>query len=205
MSRLEPRFDRMRAGGGRARDLRHGRRSRSARDRATSCARSTRGGADVIEVGVPFSDPIADGPAIQRASERALAAGGDARARRSISSRDVRADDRGADRALHLRQSGAAHGRRTRSSTRAADAGVDGVLLLDLPIEESGDDARARSTRAASIRSFSSARRRPTTRLREAGTAGPRVPVRDFAAGRDRRARHASPTPPRRSSRASAR
>ena len=35
-----------------------------------------RGGADVIEVGVPFSDPIADGPAIQRASERALAAGG---------------------------------------------------------------------------------------------------------------------------------
>src|SRR5262245_57081933 len=35
-----------------------------------------RAGADVIEVGVPFSDPIADGPAIQRASERALAAGG---------------------------------------------------------------------------------------------------------------------------------
>jgi len=34
-----------------------------------------RGGADVIEIGVPFSDPIADGPAIQRSSERALAAG----------------------------------------------------------------------------------------------------------------------------------
>jgi tryptophan synthase alpha chain len=34
-----------------------------------------RGGADVIEIGVPFSDPIADGPVIQRASERALAAG----------------------------------------------------------------------------------------------------------------------------------
>src|SRR5579884_1243077 len=34
-----------------------------------------RGGADVIELGVPFSDPIADGPVIQRASERALQAG----------------------------------------------------------------------------------------------------------------------------------
>jgi len=33
------------------------------------------GGADIIELGVPFSDPMADGPTIQRASERALAAG----------------------------------------------------------------------------------------------------------------------------------
>ncbi len=34
-----------------------------------------RGGADLIELGVPFSDPVADGPMIQRASDRALAAG----------------------------------------------------------------------------------------------------------------------------------
>src|SRR5918993_508804 len=38
-----------------------------------------RAGADIIEVGVPFSDPMADGPVIQRATERALAAGGNLR------------------------------------------------------------------------------------------------------------------------------
>src|SRR5213083_2297698 len=37
-------------------------------------------GADILEVGVPFSDPLADGPVIQRATERALAAGGSLRA-----------------------------------------------------------------------------------------------------------------------------
>src|SRR6266513_1631500 len=39
-----------------------------------------RAGADILEVGVPFSDPLADGPVIQRATERALAAGGSLRA-----------------------------------------------------------------------------------------------------------------------------
>src|SRR5256712_7911288 len=50
-----------------------------------------RAGADVLEVGVPFSDPLADGPVIQRATERALAAGGNLRATLEII-RNVRCD-----------------------------------------------------------------------------------------------------------------
>src|SRR5437016_6518145 len=50
-----------------------------------------RAGADVLEVGVPFSDPLADGPVIQRATERALAAGGSLRASLSLVER-VRRD-----------------------------------------------------------------------------------------------------------------
>src|SRR3954453_14389121 len=46
-----------------------------------------RAGADVLEVGVPFSDPLADGPVIQRATERALAAGGSLRASLSLIAR----------------------------------------------------------------------------------------------------------------------
>jgi tryptophan synthase alpha chain len=96
-----------------------------------------RGGADVIEVGVPFSDPIADGPAIQRASERALAAGSDLG--RSL---DLVAGLR-ADVPVPIvlftyvnpvLRMGVAN-----FVDRAAAAGVDGVLLLDLPIEESED------------------------------------------------------------------
>ena len=40
--------------------------------------RLDRAGADILEIGVPFSDPLADGPVIQRATERAIASGHDA-------------------------------------------------------------------------------------------------------------------------------
>src|SRR4029077_10451016 len=43
-----------------------------------------RAGADILEIGVPFSDPLADGPVIQRATERALAAGSSLRASLSL-------------------------------------------------------------------------------------------------------------------------
>lgn len=96
-----------------------------------------RGGADVVEVGVPFSDPLADGPVIQRATERALAAGTTlARVLEMIESirTDVTVPIVVFSYANPILRMGAAN-----FADRAAAAGVDGVLVLDLPIEEAGD------------------------------------------------------------------
>ena len=94
-------------------------------------------GADVLEVGVPFSDPIADGPAIQRATERALAAGGNLSVTLQMIA-DVRADVR-QPMVLFTYVNPVLQMGVDAFVARAADAGVDGVLLLDLPIEESDD------------------------------------------------------------------
>jgi len=96
-----------------------------------------RAGADVIEIGVPFSDPIADGPVIQRAAERALAAGGHLAASLDLVAR-VRAD-LAAPLVLFSYVNPVLQMGLPRFAARAADAGVDGVLLLDLPIEEAGE------------------------------------------------------------------
>jgi tryptophan synthase alpha chain len=96
-----------------------------------------RAGADVLEVGVPFSDPLADGPVIQRASERALAAGTSltrtlemiAAVRPAISAPIVIFSYANPLLRMGLEAFAAA----------AAKAGVDGVLALDLPIEEAQD------------------------------------------------------------------
>lgn len=96
-----------------------------------------RAGADVLEVGVPFSDPLADGPVIQRATERALAAGGSLRASLSLI-RKVRQDVASPivlfSYANPLMRMGVEPFAR-----EAASAGVQGVLVLDLPIEEAED------------------------------------------------------------------
>ena len=93
-----------------------------------------RAGADVIEVGVPFSDPVADGPVIERAAGRARAAGGTL-----ASTLDLVGGLRHSIRAPLVLFSYLnpllAMGER-RFCERAAAAGVDGVLVLDLPIEE---------------------------------------------------------------------
>ena len=94
-----------------------------------------RSGADVIEVGVPFSDPIADGPTIQRASERALAAGSHLGVALDLVAALRRHSD--VPIVLFTYVNPVLRLGLDRFVDRAADAGVDGVLLLDLPIEES--------------------------------------------------------------------
>ncbi|TAK18612.1 MAG: tryptophan synthase subunit alpha [Acidobacteria bacterium] len=94
-------------------------------------------GADVLEVGVPFSDPIADGPVIQRATERALAAGGNLGVTLDIIAK-VRAKI-GQPIVLFTYVNPVMRMGTDAFIARAASAGVDGVLMLDLPIEESAD------------------------------------------------------------------
>lgn len=95
-------------------------------------------GADVLELGVPFSDPMADGPTIQRSSERALARGAGLRyvlqAVAEFRSRDTETPVvlMGYLNPVEI------HGY-ARFATEAVAAGVDGILLVDLPPEEAGE------------------------------------------------------------------
>jgi tryptophan synthase alpha chain len=92
-------------------------------------------GADIIELGIPFSDPVADGPIIQKASERALAGGFKTRYAFDL----VRAFRQRHQTAIVifgyynpiLRMGGEAF------AAQAADAGADGALVVDLSFEES--------------------------------------------------------------------
>jgi tryptophan synthase alpha chain len=106
-------------------------------------------GADVIELGVPFSDPIADGPVIQRASQKALANGVTLEEILSLVT-DVRPE-------LHVPivlfsyvnpvlQFGI-----DACARQAAQAGVDGVLLSDLPLEEAREVREKLSANAVDL------------------------------------------------------
>ena len=102
-------------------------------------------GADVVELGVPFSDPVADGPVIQRASERAL--------RQGVTLENV----------LHLgrelrRQSDAGlivftymnpvlRFGLSRFCSALQDCDIDGALITDLPVEEAGEYVRCMRSR----------------------------------------------------------
>lgn len=101
------------------------------------------GGTDILELGVPFSDPAADGPMIQKADERALAAGTTPDTVFNIV-REIRKESdvpivfltyynivyrRGIERFYH----------------EAHDAGVDGILIADIPVEESEEICKVAS------------------------------------------------------------
>ena len=93
-----------------------------------------RRGADVIELGVPFSDPLADGPVIQRAGARALAAGTTLpRVLEMVAT--LRAEVRVPLVLFTYYNPVLAFGLRSFAKT-AADAGVDGLIVPDLPYEE---------------------------------------------------------------------
>jgi len=94
-------------------------------------------GADIIELGIPFSDPMADGPTIQRASERALASGTNLEqvlelVRQTRTQVTVPIILMGYSNPIY------AYGWQ-RFASDAAAAGVDGLLLVDLPPEEAGE------------------------------------------------------------------
>jgi len=100
-----------------------------------------RAGADVIELGVPFSDPMADGPAIQRSSEKALAFGvGLADVLQWVS--EFRATDTETPVVLMGYANPIERMGNAQFIDRAAQAGVDGVIVVDYPPEESFEFAQ---------------------------------------------------------------
>ena len=92
-------------------------------------------GADVIELGMPFSDPMADGPAVQASSLRALKAGGTMNRTLELAREFRKTDSKtpivlmGYYNPIHIRGA-------DQFARDAADAGVDGLLIVDLPPEE---------------------------------------------------------------------
>ncbi|WP_321505392.1 tryptophan synthase subunit alpha [uncultured Methanoregula sp.] len=110
-----------------------------------TCIRAARaliaGGTDILELGVPFSDPVADGPTIQKADERALAAGTTPDTVFAIV-RELRKSS--AVPIVFLAYYNTVYRRGIRKFYQEAhDAGVDGILIADMPYEESDEVTEA--------------------------------------------------------------
>ncbi len=134
MSRLEATFTRLRARGERALVAYLMAGDPSLAETRRLVVEADRRGADVIELGVPFSDPLADGPVIQRAGTRALAAGTSlARVLEMVST--LRAQVHVPLVVMTYYNPVLAFGLKSFART-AADAGADGVIVPDLPWEE---------------------------------------------------------------------
>lgn len=117
-------------------------------DTAANLDALVEGGADVIELGMPFTDPMADGPAIQAANIRALGAG-----TTTAEVLRIAREFRQRHPQVPLVLMGYANPMIRRGpewfASAAAEAGVDGVICVDIPPEE--DDALGPALRAAGI------------------------------------------------------
>src|SRR4030042_6458881 len=111
----------------------------------TTCIRMARaliaGGTDILELGIPFSDPVADGPTIQKADERALAAGTTPGSVFEI----VREIRRESDIPIvFLTYYNIVYRRGIeRFYQEAQESGIDGILIADMPVEESDEVCEA--------------------------------------------------------------
>ena len=129
---------------------------------------AARAGADVIELGVPFSDPVADGPVIQRASQRALEGGTRLDDVLDLAREIRRQSDVGLIVFSYLNPVLRFGLERFAAAARAA--GVDGALITDLTVEESGAYlALMRAQRLATV--FLAAPTSPDARLRRIAQA----------------------------------
>ena len=99
-------------------------------------------GADVVELGVPFSDPVADGPVIQRASERALKHG-TCLAQVLTLAAEIRQQAQSTGLIVFSYLNPILRMGLEKFAKVARAAGVDGALVTDLPVEEAGEYLRA--------------------------------------------------------------
>jgi tryptophan synthase alpha chain len=118
----------------------------TSREMALACAA---GGADILEIGMPFSDPIADGKTIQAAGERSLAAGTDVASCLRLAAR-VRRRTSAAIALMGYVNPVLSFGEE-RFLDGCAKAGVDAVILPDLPPEEAGSFRAAAAARGVKL------------------------------------------------------
>jgi len=107
-------------------------------------------GADLIELGLPFSDPMADGPTVQRGAARALAAGMDTRGVLALARR-FRAGDPMTPVVLMGYYNPILNFGLDAFAAAAAEAGVDGLIMVDVPPEESDPLADALEARGVAL------------------------------------------------------
>ena len=151
-----------------------------------------RAGADVIELGVPFSDPVADGPVIQRASERALQHGTSLQDVLGLA-REIRKESAAGLIVFSylnpVLRFGLEH-----FCAEAAQAGVDGALIIDLTVEESDDYRRLMAAHHLDT-IFLAAPTSPDQRLKAIAQASGDLSMRFLARASPARRNNWRPTP----------